>query len=92
MFLTTHVIPTVLKEIGGAYLVAVERMDGIKWTRLARWVGGWMDGITWMRLERWVDGWMDEIKWMRLKRWVDGWMDEYLCETAAPKMHHTQLR
>jgi len=70
------VIPTVLKEIGGAYLVAVERMDGIKW----------------MRLERWVDGWMDEIKWMRLKRWVDGWMDEYLCETAAPKMHHTQLR
>jgi hypothetical protein len=67
-------IPTVLKEIGGAYLVAVERMDGIKWMRLERWVG-WMNGIKWMRLERWVGwmdeigemgGWMDGIKWMRL--------------------------
>jgi hypothetical protein len=29
---------------------------------------------------------MDEIEEM------GGWMDEYLCETAAPTMHHTQLR
>jgi hypothetical protein len=35
-------IPTVLREIGGTYLVAVERMDGIKWMRLERWVNGWM--------------------------------------------------
>jgi hypothetical protein len=37
-------IPPVLKEIGSAYLVAVERMDGIKWMRLERWVDGWMNG------------------------------------------------
>jgi hypothetical protein len=33
---------------------------------------------------------MDEIG--EMGGWIDGWMDEYLCETAAPKMHHTQLR